>query len=79
MKEKATRLNSMESMTFQQQKIKKVNSVNLNIKMATAKGIRTPWMLFKSIPSHATEPYKLCFFNALVVMFDYSIRHCKKL
>jgi hypothetical protein len=25
--------------------------------MATAKGVRTPWMVFKSIPSHASEPY----------------------
>jgi hypothetical protein len=25
--------------------------------MASAKGARTPWMVFKSIPSHASEPY----------------------
>jgi hypothetical protein len=25
--------------------------------MATAKGIGTPWTVFQSIPSHASEPY----------------------
>jgi hypothetical protein len=25
------------------------------MKMATAKGVRTPWSVFKSIPSHASE------------------------
>jgi hypothetical protein len=27
------------------------------MKMATAKGVRTPWTVFKLIPSHASEPY----------------------
>jgi hypothetical protein len=27
------------------------------MKTATAKGVRTPWMVFESIPSHASEPF----------------------
>jgi hypothetical protein len=34
-----------------------VKQANYNIKMATAKGIRTPWTVFGLIPSHASEPY----------------------
>jgi hypothetical protein len=45
---------NMESTTFQHKKfIKKLKPANQNTKMATAKGIRTPWTVFQSIPSHA--------------------------
>jgi hypothetical protein len=27
------------------------------MKMATAKGVKNLWMVFKFIPSHASEPY----------------------
>jgi hypothetical protein len=44
-------------MTFQQKSLKMVKQANYNIKMATAKGVRTPWMVIKSISSNASEPY----------------------
>jgi hypothetical protein len=27
------------------------------MKLATSEGVRTPWTVFKSISSHASEPY----------------------
>jgi hypothetical protein len=32
-----------------------VKQANQNLKMATAKGIRTPWIMFKLVLSHASE------------------------
>jgi hypothetical protein len=42
---------------FEKIYVKQVN--NQHLKMATAKGIRTPWTVLKPVPSHASEALNL--------------------
>jgi hypothetical protein len=48
-------MTSLEKSSTQKNYGKKIMTKNnQNLKMATATGIRTPWIVFKLVPSHAS-------------------------
>jgi hypothetical protein len=49
-------MTSLEAISKQRNYVKQANQ---NIKMATAKGIMTPWMVFKLVPLHASAALHL--------------------